>query len=43
MTEGKKKGKVLHAYSYLHFTIIYVTAKKQPRNSVLKVAYFTNS
>ena len=32
ITEGEKKGKVLHTYSYLHFTIIYVTAKKQPRN-----------
>ena len=21
-----------HTYNYLHFTIIYITAKKQPRN-----------
>ena len=43
ITEGEKKGKVLHdTYNYLHFTIIFVTAKKQPRNS-WKVAYFTNS
>ena len=34
ITEGEKKGKVLHdTYNYLHFTIIFVTAKKQPRNS----------
>ena len=32
ITEGETKGKVLHTYNYLHFTIIYVTAKKQPRN-----------
>ena len=43
ITEGQKKGKVLHdTYNYLHFTIIFVTAKKQPRNSC-KVACFTNS
>ena len=29
ITEGETKGKVLHTYNYLHFTIIYVTAKKQ--------------
>ena len=34
ITEGEKEGKVLHdTYNYLHFTIIFVTAKKQPRNS----------
>ena len=32
ITEGEKKGKVSHTYNYLHFTIIYVTVKKQPRN-----------
>ena len=42
ITEGEKKGKVLHTYNYLHFTIIYVTDKKQLRNC-RKVAYFTNS
>ena len=32
ITKGEKKGKVLHTYNYLHFTNIYVTFKKQPRN-----------
>ena len=32
ITEGEKKGKVLHTYNYLQFPIIYVTVKKQPRN-----------
>ena len=32
ITEGEKKGKVLHSYNYLQFPIIYVTVKKQPCN-----------